>query len=918
MRQALALPNPAALYCEKLGFEYQTVQTPAGARGVVVVEPGVRFDAWAFFKGQVGNEYAFGALYGCDTVCVRTNRGGCVLEYAVCVPRGEKSLPGAAGIPLLDFMAQKGVPLFEEPGAREKRAASGGKSLRAPEDDLTALYDVMAQGKTLPAAFDWRAHNGHAYIGAVRDQGSCGSCYAFGANAAAEGTYNWALGLDDGRCADFSEAFIIWSLGRLPEYSSHFFGCSGSDWDYAELTALVSEGVCSETDFPYTTADPGGSTHLGDPRTRFNAWHRVACGDVEAIKTAIITYGVVDAAVDVTADFHDYTSGIFSNTSTNCPPDPEIGPACYHAYTDHAISLVGWDDNPPEGGGGCWILRNSWGSSWGESGYMRIRYHAARVACEVCYLVYLGANTHTLAIASAHGGADPPAGVITNNHGAFMICGVTNSPVAEGTTQYAAAGWTGGGSVPASGSGTNTGLFALTNDSTLTWLWQTNLHLSLAASGPGRLDQVSGWQPRGSNVTVTATPNASAWLSGWSGDTSGCVISADRIVIPMSVARSITALFGSGSLEPPAWLAASQGGFSDQVWLMWGGVPGAAGYTVWRGLTDFSSSATLIGSSATESYSDTSAIPVQVYTYWVKGANAFAASAFSPPAWGWRASAAPHPVNGDYDGDDKADPAAMVNGRWFIKLSSDGYSLAHLSFGNSNSFAFARDFDGDRRADPAVYEAASGEWQIKLSGSGYATATMENFGGASDQPVAGDYDGDGKADPAVYNTSDGAWRVAMSSAGYAVQGVSGFGGAGYTAVAQNYDSDHRYDAAIYNQTNGNWTVLLSAQNYITATLWGFGGTGWTPVLGDFDGDGLNDPALYEETSGKWQVKMSDSGYATASLSGFGGSGFLSGAADYDGDGKADPTLLDLTTGVWRIKLSGSGYAEAALASGWTP
>jgi hypothetical protein len=272
----------------------------------------------------------------------------------------------------------------------------------------------------------------------------------------------------------------------------------------------------------------------------------------------------------------------------------------------------------------------------------------------------------------------------------------------------------------------------------------------------------------------------------------------------------------------------------------------------------------------------------------------------------------------DFDGDLKADPALYVasSGTWYVKLSASAYGLVILPFGGPDFSAVARDFDGDGKADPTVYTAAGGKWQVKLSGSGYATAVLDDFGGAAYLPVAGDYDGDGKADPAIYNTGDGTWSVAMSSAGYAVQGVSGFGGTNRAAVPANYDSDHRFDAAIYNQTNGNWSVLLSAANYITANLLGFGGTGYEPLRGDFDGDGLADPAIYQ--AGTWQVKLSGSGYATASLEGFGGSGYLAAAADYDGDGKADLTLLDLATGTWHIKLSGSGYAEATLASGWTP
>ena len=234
-------------------------------------------------------------------------------------------------------------------------------------------------GMELPSSFDWRNHNGRSYIGPIRNQGNCGSCYAFAACAAAEGTYNRSRGRYDENCADFSESFIIWCLGRLAEYNSHFFGCDGADYDYYELEALTAEGVCSESDFPYTINDPGSCTHWGDPVTVFESWHRIECNDIDAIKTAIMMFGVVDAAVQVVSAFDGYKSGIYEDTNTVCYSDP-----CYYTPTNHAIALVGWNDN---GGDGYWILRNSWGTGWGEDGYMNIRYTSARVACEVCYLV---------------------------------------------------------------------------------------------------------------------------------------------------------------------------------------------------------------------------------------------------------------------------------------------------------------------------------------------------------------------------------------------------------------------------------------------------------------------------------------------------------------------------------------------------
>ena len=248
----------------------------------------------------------------------------------------------------------------------------------AASDDIGPLAAQL--GKTLPAAFCWTNVNGHSYIGPVRNQGGCGSCYAFGAIAAAEGTYNYAMGLTDGNCIDLSESFIVWCLGSVSPYSDHFGGCTGADYDYYEMQALVDIGTCREANFPYVESDPGACTHWGDPMVRFAEWHRVPCSDIAAIKTAIMTYGAVDAAVYVDSAFEAYSGGIYENTDTGCSAFP-----CYYKDANHGISLVGWDDN---GGDGYWILRNSWGSSWGEHGYMRIKYDCAVVSCEVSYLVY--------------------------------------------------------------------------------------------------------------------------------------------------------------------------------------------------------------------------------------------------------------------------------------------------------------------------------------------------------------------------------------------------------------------------------------------------------------------------------------------------------------------------------------------------
>lgn len=385
----LALPNPAAVYCEKLGYEYRTVKTPQGKRGVVIAEPGVEFGAWDFFKGKVGNEYAYGALYGYDTECVREDKGTYVTEYAVCVRREKKGKQTTeTRIPMLDLMEQNGEPLIEEGQYRLSEGSFGNESARRSNEETEPEYSINSNKGSLPSSFCWTNKNGHSYIGPIRDQGGCGSCYAFGACAAAEGTYNWAAANYDENCTDFSESFIVWCIGRIPPYNSHLYFCVGADYDYYELKALTETGVCSEADFAYTETDPGSCTHWGDPKTVFSSWHRIPCNDIDAIKTAIMTYGVVDAALETDTEFMIYAGDIYSNSYTNCPGDPPDFPECYYTATDHIIALVGWDDNGSPETNGYWILRNSWNTDWGENGYMRIKYTSARVACEVCYLTY--------------------------------------------------------------------------------------------------------------------------------------------------------------------------------------------------------------------------------------------------------------------------------------------------------------------------------------------------------------------------------------------------------------------------------------------------------------------------------------------------------------------------------------------------
>ena len=230
-------------------------------------------------------------------------------------------------------------------------------SRRAPMA-AKALRRAMAAGPleemghlSLPEAFDWRNFDERSYIGPIRNQGYCGSCYAFGAGAAAEGTYNFVTSQFNTAAADFSEGFIAFCLS---DHYDGFDGCYGSDYDYEELDGLVDFGIADETDAPYDISETECQLDPYPALTRFKSWHRIDCGDIDAIKRAIMAFGTLDVAVWVTDAFQAYASGVYEDQNIACDDDPDG--ICYYASTNHAVSLVGWDDNPPraeEGAGYC-------------------------------------------------------------------------------------------------------------------------------------------------------------------------------------------------------------------------------------------------------------------------------------------------------------------------------------------------------------------------------------------------------------------------------------------------------------------------------------------------------------------------------------------------------------------------------------
>jgi len=261
------------------------------------------------------------------------------------MPDDEKKL-------LLGYVPGPGEPSLEE---REAVAKS----------NFSAFQAMAAAGAEVgyPSSYDLRNVAGQNFNTSIKSQGGCGSCVAFGVAATVEGTFRRQRN-NPSLAVDYSEAQLFYCYARSQGrtcadapgcVATH--SCTGGWWASAALDAFRDSGVADELCYPYIAGDQNCTNLCSDwvnRATKITAWHQI--DSPAQMKEWISTRGPLIACFSVYDDFFAIGKGIYSYVTGKFAGG-------------HCVSCVGYNDVE-----NYWICKNSWGTTFGDSGYFRIAY----------------------------------------------------------------------------------------------------------------------------------------------------------------------------------------------------------------------------------------------------------------------------------------------------------------------------------------------------------------------------------------------------------------------------------------------------------------------------------------------------------------------------------------------------------------
>jgi len=200
----------------------------------------------------------------------------------------------------------------------------------------------------VPQTWDWRTEN---MVTPVKNQEQCGSCWAFSCVENIESMWCKAKGLD---CTTFTPL----SVQEIVDCDTTDNGCSGG-WPYNAYQFVITEGgLETDANYPYTAQNGNCNFQSNLVAVTISSWkYATTNSDETTLQSNLVSWGPLSVCVDA-EPWQDYTGGIMM--AADCG-----------SSIDHCVQLVGYDmtQSTP-----FWIVRNSWGTDWGENGYIRLQY----------------------------------------------------------------------------------------------------------------------------------------------------------------------------------------------------------------------------------------------------------------------------------------------------------------------------------------------------------------------------------------------------------------------------------------------------------------------------------------------------------------------------------------------------------------
>jgi uncharacterized protein YjdB/C1A family cysteine protease len=288
----------------------------------------------------------------------------------------QQEIPGAPGrlaglIPSSLLPAPEQADEDQSPATQIEALVKAGKASYSASYDLRSL-DHAASNDSDSSYYDLRALED---VMAIRDQGSYGTCWAFGVLASMESNFK----KNYGEAVDLSEWHLAWytsnSINGFPAWGGNFGGAAfnrGGNPDYAFRIlgrGPRAGGAVAEASAPYGGYTPPNP--MAPSTVALTGAYYWVTPSRDAVKGLVQTYGAVNVLMymNYSGSYYRSDTAAFRNTAANS--------------TNHAVNIVGWDDNFsrtkfPSGNqpatDGAWIVRNSWGPNWGDKGYFYISY----------------------------------------------------------------------------------------------------------------------------------------------------------------------------------------------------------------------------------------------------------------------------------------------------------------------------------------------------------------------------------------------------------------------------------------------------------------------------------------------------------------------------------------------------------------